>query len=83
MRRGKPWTDDDVECAHFLRHCGLGNADIGLLLSRSRKSVDNKIGYDRTRTHAVRYELARPSPATELGALADFMFLATYTAGTA
>ena len=79
----KKWTDDDVQCALFLRHCGLNNQDIAKLLGRTVWSVHGKIGYDRKRTHAVRYEEARPQAATELGALADFMFLATYTAGNA
>ena len=44
-RRGRVWTDSDVECARFLRHCDLTNKDIGEILKRSTASIDAKIGY--------------------------------------
>ena len=44
-RKGKPWTDSDVECARFLRRCGLGNAGIADALGRSEWAVIGKIGY--------------------------------------
>lgn len=47
-RRGKPWTDDEVVIARFLRFCGLDSEQIGAILGRSALSVDGKIGYQAT-----------------------------------
>jgi hypothetical protein len=54
-RRGRPWSSDDEACAAFLCHCGMSNESIGKILHRSTKSVQGKIGYQRTRTHVVIY----------------------------
>jgi hypothetical protein len=45
QRRGAPWTDDDVVCALFMRHCGLKDPAIAEVLHRSEKSIRAKIGY--------------------------------------
>ena len=55
MRRGRPWSSDDVTCAEFLRHCGMSNEAIGKILHRSAGSVEGKIGYQRQRKYVVIY----------------------------
>lgn len=50
MRRGKPWTTDDVICARFMRHCGMSDAQIGAVLKRSAASIAGKIGHQAKRT---------------------------------
>lgn len=57
-RRGRPWSDSDVECAKFLRHCGMKDAAIGKELGRSEKSVRHKIGYVATRKYTKSYRMA-------------------------
>ena len=76
-RRGRPWTDDDVTCAQFLRHCGLADADIGEVLNRSAASVTGKIGYFTDMPYFKSHEAARPLAAKELGNHADLVWLAT------
>ena len=70
-RKGRPWTNSDVECANFLRHCGLTNTDIGSILNRSEASVTGKIGYVACRKYAKFYERLRPIIAKQIGAMAD------------
>lgn len=74
-KRGKPWTESDVECALFLRHCGLTNKDIGRVLKRSTPSIDGKIGYvghqPYGNTTATFYERARPIIGKTWGDIAD------------
>lgn len=55
MRRGKPWTDEEVACARFLRHCGMTDDGIASVLGRTKASIIGKIGYvARLRTYYVR-----------------------------
>lgn len=44
-RRGRPWTDDDVMYARFMRDWGLSDVTIAEVLNRSEKSIRAKIGY--------------------------------------
>ena len=72
-RRGRPWTEDDLICAKFLRHCGLSNEDIGKVLKRSKPSIDGKIGPSGKSCYhrATLFEDVRPAAARILGAIAD------------
>lgn len=70
-RRGKPWEDIDIQCALFLRHCGLTNDDIAAILRRSKQSIDGKIGYRGSGVYYSRFEAARRANARALGNAAD------------
>ena len=54
-RRGRPWTDDEVIEAKFLRHLGMTGEQIGAVLGRSKQAVDAKINYQ---PHRAKYKLA-------------------------
>lgn len=76
QRRGRPWTTSDVECARFLRHCGLTDKDIGEVLKRTEAAIIAKIGYAGSQpyyanTTTAFYESARPTIGRTWGNLAD------------
>lgn len=77
MRRGRLWTEDEVICAKFLRHCGMADKDIGEILGgRSAASVAGKIGNGTHRPFVVNatgalFEAARAGAAKMLGQAAD------------
>lgn len=54
-RRGRPWTEDEVIEAKFMRHLGLTGEQIGAVLGRSKQAVDAKINYQPYRK---KYKLA-------------------------